>query len=49
MIPNTNKEKDKMLCPICDGEGKVNIGQEGIPITCSECNGSGYLPIIKTK
>jgi len=45
-------KKQKIICPDCDGEGKINEQE------CSECKGKGYIyaaierqdenPILKT-
>ncbi len=44
MILKTDKNKESILCPLCDGEGKTPEGE-----LCIECKGSGCLPVIKTK
>jgi DnaJ-class molecular chaperone len=55
MIPKIDKNKETLLCPVCDGEGTITSTNtrddltETISEPCSECNGTGYLPIIKTK
>ena len=60
MIPKTDKNKDNILCPVCDGMGykipeehMAEINDEIISMPkenkCLECKGTGYLPIIKTK
>lgn len=40
--------KVTIMCPECDGEGKAIIGQEGIPIICTMCNGTGKVDATVT-
>jgi DnaJ-class molecular chaperone len=48
MVPIIKKEKDKILCFECDGEGTITK-EDGSIVPCIECKGTGYLTIIKTK
>ena len=48
MIPKTDKNKESILCHICDGEGTITK-EDGSTTPCLECKGTGYLPVIKTK
>jgi len=42
-------ESVEIICPDCDGNGDSIIASQegGVPISCSECQGTGKIKVVK--
>lgn len=46
---STSKRGDKFQCPVCYGDGKVEVHEGHLPwlIDCENCGGNGYCDWIR--